>query len=410
MKKRSPIDSILDAARTVPPVPSLARAADERALRAAADAIANVAADEETMSRAEGHLLSSGPPLPVGQILAIKLARSLAAAERFDRPITLHVVFAMFRERNRLYPPARLNPHGEDLLRNKIGQLEHLFARSDADWTLTAVDDGCPEASGRLAREIVNDSFPHYADARKVEVLFLEEAIAGGEPEAAGISDVAMSTKGGSILYGLRKCAARSAAGDVLLFTDADLSTHLGQAGLLIAPIVKGDADVVAGSRREPDSAQIKSAARSSRGRLFIHLWKRMLPLLADVIDSQAAFKAFRADSTRPVLAAAGEIGFAIDIELLLLAEIHGLKIAKGGICWIDSEIESSTTGQETHLAMLKSVAEFRRRHLPLSTPGGEIAAMIESFTLSEWNDLLENPPEALLAVPLDRLGDPALL
>ncbi len=410
MNSRSQIDSILDRARTVPPVPSLARAADERVLRTASDAIADLAADEEAMSRAEGYLLSKGPPLPVGQILAIKLARSLAAAQRFDRATTLHVVFAMFRERNRLHPPARLNPHGEDLLRNKIGQLEHLFARSAADWTLTAIDDGCPETSGRLAQEILTRSFPDYADARKVEVLFLEEAIARSEPEAAGIPNVAMSAKGGSILYGLRKGAARSKVGDVLLFTDADLSTHLAQAGSLIAPIVNGDADVVAGSRREADSAQVKSAARSSRGRLFIHLWKRMLPLLTDVIDSQAAFKAFRAESAKPVLAAAGEVGFAIDIELLLLAKIHGLRFAKAGICWIDSEIESSTTGQETHLTMLKSVVEFRRRHLPLSTPGGEIALMVESFDLAEWNDLLENPPEALLDAPLDRLGDPALM
>lgn len=410
MNDRSQIDRILHAARTVSLVPSLAHAADEGALRKATDAIADLAADEEAVSGAEKKLLSEGPPLPVGQILAIKLARSLGAARNFDRAFMLHVVFAMYRERNRLHPPSRLNPHGEDLLRNKIGQLEHLFERSVADWTLTAIDDGCPERSGRLALEILRSSFSDYVDSGKVKVLFLEEAIAKSEPEAAGIPDATVSTKGGSILYGLRKVAARSRAGDVLLFTDADLSTHLGQAGFLIAPIVKGNADVVAGSRREADSAQVKSAARSSRGRLFIHLWKRMLPLLTDVIDSQAAFKAFRAGSMEPVLAAAGEIGFAIDIELLLLAQVHGLRFAKSGICWIDSEIESSTTGQETHLTMLKSVARFRRRHLPLSTPGGEIALMVDSFTLAEWNDLLENPPEAILTAPLDELGDPTIM
>ncbi len=410
MKKNSQITRILDLARQVPPVPSLSSEADESALRNASDAIADLAAGDGAIGGAEKELLSEGPPLPVGQILAIKLARSLSAVRDLDRPATLRVIFAMYRERNRMHRAARLNPHGEDFLRNKIGQLEHLFARSPADWTLTAVDDGCPEGSGRLAQGIIEKSFPHYAEARKVDVLFLEEAIAGGEPEAAGIPDATTSTKGGSILYGLRKLAARSEPDDVLLFTDADLSTHLGQAGFLMAPIVNGQADVVAGSRRETDSAQVKSTARSSRGRLFIHLWKRMLPVLREIIDSQAAFKAFRAGPMKTVLAAASEFGFAIDIELLLLAHVQGLGFAKSGICWIDSEIESSTTGQETHLTMLKSVAQFRRRHLPPDLPGGEIALMVESFTFAEWNDLLENPPPAILTASLDRLGDPEIM
>ena len=112
----------------------------------------------------------------------------------------------------------------------------------------------------------------------------------------------------------------------------------------------------------------------------------------------------------KTVLAAASEFGFAIDIELLLLAHVQGLGFAKSGICWIDSEIESSTTGQETHLTMLKSVAQFRRRHLPPDLPGGEIALMVESFTFAEWNDLLENPPPAILTASLDRLGDPEIM
>jgi hypothetical protein len=50
---------------------------------------------------------------------------------------------------------------------------------------------------------------------------------------------------------------------------------------------------VAIGSRREPDSVVVKQGTRNDRGKLFIYLWKRMVPVLGDIIDTQCGFKAF---------------------------------------------------------------------------------------------------------------------
>jgi hypothetical protein len=400
---------ILEAARAVPPVPTLGLAEDESLLRATARRIVEIAPSDGDFDQCEKALALSTGPLPVGPALAIKIARSLAAVAALPADLTLWVTFAMFREVSRMQHPS-LHRSGEDFLRNKISQLDFLFSESPADWSLIAVDDACPEGSGRAAEAILRESFPRYLESGKTSVLFLDHAVAVGAPEAAGIGNASASVKGGSILYGLRIAHGLSSPGDVLLYTDADLSAHLGQAGILLGPLVEDKTDLVAGSRREKNSFQIKSSKRSARGRLFIHLWKRMLPLLTRIIDSQAAFKAFRADRIATILGGAREIGFAFDIELLLLAELAGLRTEKKGICWIDSENDSSTASQEVHLTMLKTVVAFRRRYLPPSAPGGEIALQVEGLEIAEWEEMAANPPQAILDAPLERLGDPALI
>ena len=96
--------------------------------------------------------------------------------------------------------------------------------------------------------------------------------------------------------------AERDRSNHVVVFTDADLSTHLGQIGLLVAPIVQDGYDAAIGSRREPMSVVIKSGARNLRGKLFIYLWKRLIPKLSPIVDTQCGFKAFRADVARGIV------------------------------------------------------------------------------------------------------------
>lgn len=402
-------DKILAAALQAPRIPVLALDRDEERLSAAVREIRSCDPAAEDLTEAERTLLRAEDPPPLGPVLALKLARSQLAVAALPSGATVRIMFPMFKEIRRLQPYGQ-NPEGEDLIHNKIRQLGALFADSRAAWCLAAVDDGCPDGSGAMARDILQRDYPALLDEGRATVLLLEEAIARGEPEAIGIADAGASRKGGSILYGLRWMQRRAAAEDVLLYTDADLSTHLGQAGLLAGPIASGAADVVAGSRREPDSIQIKSASRSSRGRLFIHLWKRMLPPLSEIIDSQASFKAFRAGSIATVLEEAGETGFAVDLELLLLCRVRGLRIGKAGICFIDSEAESATAGQEVHLTMLRTVAALRRRHLPADESADAITGMVESLDMDSWLDLVRNPPAPILETPLDRLGDPSLM
>jgi len=390
-------------------IPNPARREDNDALNRAALKLKDLFTLDRDLLQAEKTLIEKGGgPPPLGPLLAVKTARSLLAAASFPPSLTVRFLFAMYREKNRMQPPDE-HAHGEDLLRNKIRQLEFLFSGSPADWTMTAVDDGCPEGSGKEALKILERSYPGYLESGKARVLFLQDAIEKGAPEAAGMKSAAASAKGGSLLFGLRTLKAQASPDDVVLYTDADLSTHLGQAGILASPLVRNTADMVAGSRREWNSLQIKSGSRNSRGRLFIHLWRRMLPVMPGIIDTQAAFKAIGANSLGRILAEARETGFAVDIELLLLARLAGLRIDKAGICWIDSEAESSTAGQEIHLEMLKAVARLRRRSLSTDLPGEEITRRVESLDAESWDELAAAPPASIVNAPLDRLGDPEL-
>ncbi len=98
-------------------------------------------------------------------------------------PLRVSVVFAMFREHERILPTG-MHPHGEDFLVRKIEQLEWLLGDlTSLSWEMIAVDDGCPDRSGRVALEIMAERAP---DA-PVQVIFLEDGIREGSPVTAGL-------------------------------------------------------------------------------------------------------------------------------------------------------------------------------------------------------------------------------
>jgi glycosyltransferase involved in cell wall biosynthesis len=340
-------------------------------------------------------LLASTGKVPLAMHLAAKLAKSLNVVTNLDRPAKLSVVFAVYKENHRLLRPEE-HPAGEDFLRRKVAQLEWLSSASqNLSWELLAVDDGCPEGSGQLIEQLAEEE-----GFENVRVLYLEEAIRQGMPIAGNLGNTAQSRKGGSIIYGLWEASQQAEVDpdQVVLFTDADLSTHLGQSGLLLDPILNAGKDVAMGSRRETSSVVIKKGTRNLRGKLFIYLWKRMLsPALLEIIDTQCGFKAFRADVAQAILGDLLERGFAFDVELLLKAEQRNPDgLAKVPIAWIDSEAESTTTALSPYLAMLQSIAAMNRKYLTPDPKADAFVNFIESLDETRWNHLVDNVPEPI--------------
>lgn len=336
------------------------------------------------LDRLEADLLARRDEVPLGVHLAGKLARSRRMVEELDRErqqdvrprLQVTVVFAMFREHERILRP-EVHPHGEDFLVRKIEQLDWLLGDLPTiDWRLIAVDDGCPDGSGQVARSILEQRAPN----APVRVLFLEDGIRSEVPVTVGLKTADDSRKGGSIQYGMWTAASRDASPNhVIVFTDADLSTHLGQLGLLIDPIVRGGADAAIGSRREAKSVVVKGGARNERGKKFIALWKRMLPILGDITDTQCGFKAWRADVALEVLPDLIEHQFAFDVELLIKTELRRPRsVERVPIAWIDSEAASTTPEFDPYLGMLKSIAAMYRRYLPPSAEADEVAERVE--------------------------------
>jgi hypothetical protein len=359
----------------------------------AADSLLDGDLSASDLRALESARVESGHEGALSEQLAVKMALSRRLLLDLDPPVHLSVVFAVYREHRRILRPEE-HPHGEDFLREKLRQLRWLFTGLEgASWDLTVVDDGCPEGSGRIAERILE----RLELEGETRVLFLERAIADGHPAIAGLSSTDDSRKGGSIVLGMWEAAQRRRDGHVILYTDADLSTHLGQSGLLIDPLLAGGAAAAIGSRREPASVVIKRGLRDTRGRLFIYLWKGLFPQLADVVDTQCGFKAFSAATVRAITPRMLERRFAFDVELLLRTRLRDAgEIVRVPIAWIDSEAASTTTDLQPYLPMLRQMVRMYRTYLPPEPDADRMAELIERLDEEAWQRLARDVPPAI--------------
>lgn len=322
--------------------------------------------------------------------VADKLAASKKIIAKHSGPLHVSVVFAMYKEHERILSPD-VNPIGEDFVNVKVNQLRALFDGDDG-WDLVMVDDGCPDGSGGIAERIIEQE-GYQNNAR---VLFIADAIEQGHPVVSSLKSPDESRKGGAVEYGMYEAAQRQLPGHVIVYTDADLSTHLGQIGLLVDALDRG-AICAAGSRREPDSVVVKSGERNDRGKIFIYLWKQMLPQLRGIIDSQCGFKGFSGALVSELVQDTVEKQFAFDIELLLRSELlRPGSITKVAVAWIDSEAGSTTSDLEPYLPMLKAVARMYRRYSPNDRRAEGFVQLVEGMDQSGWETLVDNIPSSI--------------
>ncbi len=348
----------------------------------------------EEIEQTEQELLSKNDNALILPLLSLKIAKSKILAKNTNETLRVSVVFAVYKEHNRI-KTATEHPHGEDFLRKKVKQLEFLFEdKPNITWELVVVDDGCPENSGAIAQDIVNRE--QLQD--KVRVLYLADAIKQNLSVVKGLKSTADSQKGGSVVYGMWDAVQRHGADNhIVLFTDADLSTHLGQTMLLVDPIINQNKLAAIGSRRERESVVIKKGTRNNRGKLFIYLWKRLISNLNYIVDTQCGFKAFKAAIIPEITKDMIEKKFAFDIELLLRTElIQPNSIAKVPIAWIDSEAASTTTDLQPYLPMLQSIVKMYRKYFTATPEANDFATFIEYLNPETFNQLLDNIPEAI--------------
>ncbi len=136
--------------------------------------------------------------------------------------------------------------------------------------------------------------------------------------------------KGYSVRHG-----SLQAQGDVVLFTDADLSAPIEEAEKLLAALK--DHDVAIGSRAM-DRRLIEthqSLFREFAGILFNKVVRTILRL--PFVDTQCGFKAFRRERCRIIFEQQTIERFGFDPELLYLARHHGLSTAEVPVRWAHS-------------------------------------------------------------------------
>lgn len=357
-----------------------------------ADELLACGAQPEQYRQLESDLVSRKDQVSLPVHLAAKLALSRSTVLQWSGPAHLSVVFAMYKEHQRILTSGEVEG-GEDFLRRKVHQLEWLFAgRDDLTWDLFAVDDGCPEGSGRIAQKIIDTD-----GLAGASVLFLAEAIEQGLPVVVPLASTAESMKGGSVQLGMWTAAQQEKTNHVVIFTDADLSTHLGQSGLLMDSILSRGMDAAIGSRRMPASVVIKKGSRNTRGKLFIYLWKRIIASIPEIIDTQCGFKGFSAEVVRGIVPGMLEKKFAFDIELLIKTRLlRPDSISQVGVAWIDSDALSTTTDIQPYLPMLKAMVGMYRHYLTATEAESLFADFIDGLDEASWERLQENIPAGI--------------
>jgi dolichyl-phosphate beta-glucosyltransferase len=190
--------------------------------------------------------------------------------------------------------------------------LERIMAfASERRWNVEVivVDDGSTDATSGIVRDY-----------------------AAKHPQLRQIENPGNRGKGYSVRNGMLH-----AQGDLLLFSDADLSSPITEAPKLFDAIGRG-ADIVIGSRwLKPDlQTQRQPPRRQFFGRIFNLLLRMVLGL--HFKDTQCGFKAFTRSAAAVVFPLQNVERWGFDPELLYIAKHFGLRVVEVPVVWAHRE------------------------------------------------------------------------
>lgn len=124
-----------------------------------------------------------------------------------------------------------------------------------------------------------------------------------------------------------------NARGEIVLFSDADLSSPIEEAPKLLAALGQG-ADIAIGSRwlRSETQTQRQPLHRQLFGRIFNLLLRLTLGLKFK--DTQCGFKAFKQPAARAIFPLQKIERWGFDPEILFLARKFGFKVKEIPVVW----------------------------------------------------------------------------
>ena len=163
--------------------------------------------------------------------------------------------------------------------------------------------------------------------------------------------------KGYSVRNGLLQ-----AAGDIVMFTDADLSAPMEEAERLIAAIREG-ADVAIGSRWLDRARQTihQPLYRQFFGRCFNWITRTVMGL--PFKDTQCGFKAFKRSAAQVIFRLQTIERWGFDPEILFIARKLGYQIREVPVTWGHDE-RSRISYLKDGMKMLQDMAHIRSNSL----------------------------------------------
>lgn len=138
--------------------------------------------------------------------------------------------------------------------------------------------------------------------------------------------------KGASVRKGIQESKY-----DLILFSDADLSTPIQELDKMVNAIEKG-ADIAVASRKLPGSKILVKQPfyRKVMGDIFPFLVR--LLLLPKVTDSQCGFKLFKSKAAKKIIPKQRIKRFCFDVELLFIAKKLGFKVKEVPVKWMNKK------------------------------------------------------------------------
>lgn len=167
-------------------------------------------------------------------------------------------------------------------------------------------------------------------DGSRDRTAAVAESFRGRIPRLRVIANGSNRGKGYSVRHGMRE-----ARGDLVLFSDADLSAPIEEADKLIAALDRYDVAIGSRALNRDLIAVHESAFREFAGMVFNRIVRFVLRL--PFVDTQCGFKAFRREKCKIIFDQQRIERFGFDPELLYLARHHGLTAEEIPVRWAHS-------------------------------------------------------------------------
>jgi glycosyltransferase involved in cell wall biosynthesis len=165
-------------------------------------------------------------------------------------------------------------------------------------------------------------------DGSRDNTADIARSFAGKDPILRLVENPGNRGKGYSVRHGML-----SAKGEILLFSDADLSSPIEEAPKLLKSLEEGW-DIAIGSRwlRAETQTQRQPLHRQVFGRIFNLLLRLTLGL--QFKDTQCGFKAFKRPAAQAIFPLQKIERWGFDPEILFLARKLGFKVQEIPVAW----------------------------------------------------------------------------
>ncbi len=214
------------------------------------------------------------------------------------------------------------------------------------------------------ARTLVGYLSPKFGD--EFEIVFSDDGSTDGCSEtvkALGLPNVRVVSypdnrgKGSAVREGIKKCY-----GDVIVCTDCDLAYGCDAIVDIYNRIISGGEHVVIGSRNiASDGYDGYTFIRKLMSKMYIKLVSFIAGFRYS--DSQCGLKAYCAEAARSIFEHCTVNSFAFDLEVLLLTEKLGMKIAEVPVKIINHRERASKVHPfRDAVKMIKDVKRIKKR------------------------------------------------